>query len=889
MPGFEGIISFIFGGKNAVRFIADGVCRCLKLGDAQSKPLADEPGCDGTLQDGELYVTTFIEPKKISMPLGYSPSCVDKRDQGTPDDWVKRHPEMVRLTGNHPFNSEPPMPLLQQVGWVTPPTLFVVRNHGAVPKFSWESHRLKVTGVPQSRDFSMDELASGRVGEVVSIPVTFICSGNRRKEENMVKKTIGFNWGPAGVGNSVWTGVRLCDLLAYVGVSRPSKAHQYVHFEGPDGELPKGETGSYATSITIAWALDKERDVMLAFKQNGEWLLPDHGFPLRNVLPGATGARMIKWLSRIIVSDKPSTNHYHFYDNRVLPPHADSDIATQEGWWFQPENLITHMNVNSAMFEPRHNSFYTLQPNTSVKVSGYAYSGSGNRVTRVDISLDEGKSWEMAELVRPEDEIAAARGTDKHWCWAWWSTHIPSERLQHCTEIMCRAQDSAHNLQPLHLTWNVMGMMNNCVFRVKVHSLEQNADKSTVWFEHPTMPGANKGGWMTPEAGQYDAALATAASYSTDPVPKRDVVAIWNPSAKEKEVAGPRKSSSERQGRQITAKEVALHNSKDSAWIVVNGNVYDCTTYLKDHPGGASSIMLVAGQEDSTEDFQAVHSQKAWDLLDTYYIGSLQTGELSAPAQLAKTLQLKEKIQVSHDTRIFRFYRPSWLSIPTGMHIMLIATVDGKKVMRPYTPLSDEHDEEHVDLLVKVYFAGVHPKFPNGGLMSQYLESMTIGQTIKVKGPLGEIEYKGKGAYNYQEEPRSCKFMSFIVGGTGITPAWQVINAVLRDPEDQTQLRLVYANRSPADILLRQELDDMAAHHKDRFQCWYTVDVLTDNDAGWEFDVGFISKDMLEKHIFLPKCGDAVVGMCGPPIMIEKCCIPHLKALDYSEDAYFQF
>eukprot|EP00449_Zooxanthella_nutricula_P024347 CAMPEP_0198549620 /NCGR_PEP_ID=MMETSP1462-20131121/73186_1 /TAXON_ID=1333877 /ORGANISM="Brandtodinium nutriculum, Strain RCC3387" /LENGTH=112 /DNA_ID=CAMNT_0044280207 /DNA_START=4 /DNA_END=338 /DNA_ORIENTATION=+ len=112
----------------------------------------------------------------------------------------------------------------------------------------------------------------------------------------MTKKTIGFNWGCAAVGNSVWTGVRLCDVLAYVGIERQSREHRFVHFEGPLGELPQGETGAYGTSIDMGWALDRERDVLLAFKQNGEVLTPDHGAPLRTLLPGCIGGRMIKWL-----------------------------------------------------------------------------------------------------------------------------------------------------------------------------------------------------------------------------------------------------------------------------------------------------------------------------------------------------------------------------------------------------------------------------------------------------------------------------------------------------------------------------------------------------------------------------------------------------------------
>ena len=196
----------------------------------------------------------------------------------------------------------------------------------------------------------MDQIASGEWGTIVSMPVTFICAGNRRKEQNMTKKTVGFDWGAGAVGNSVWTGVRLCDLLAAVGINRPSRQHRFVHFEGPLGELPQGKTSSYGTSIDTGWALDRERDVLLAFKQNGELLTPDRGFPLRKLLPGCIGGRMIKWLTRMWVSDKPSENHYHYFDDRVLPPHVDADLAHAEGRWYKPEYIINHMNINSDMF-----------------------------------------------------------------------------------------------------------------------------------------------------------------------------------------------------------------------------------------------------------------------------------------------------------------------------------------------------------------------------------------------------------------------------------------------------------------------------------------------------------------------------------------------------------
>jgi len=168
----------------------------------------------GNVEDGKIQVSTWIKPMNLAVPPDPVAPTIDARDAHTPDEWVKRNPRMVRLTGDHPFNSEPPMHVLQEVGWVTPPSLFVVRNHGAAPKVFWETQRLEVTGVPSRCELSMDDSISGRTGTIVSTPVTFVCSENLLKQQSVTRtKTIGFNWGPAAVGNSVWAGIRLSDLL----------------------------------------------------------------------------------------------------------------------------------------------------------------------------------------------------------------------------------------------------------------------------------------------------------------------------------------------------------------------------------------------------------------------------------------------------------------------------------------------------------------------------------------------------------------------------------------------------------------------------------------------------------------------------------------------------
>jgi nitrate reductase (NAD(P)H) len=960
-----------------------------------------------------IGLSTSLWETSLELPPRQDADVVNVLDEGTPDEWIYRHKEMVRLTGRHPFNAEPRLQELQKAGWITPPSLHVVRNHGSVPKLSWAEHKLKITGVPKPCELSMDQLASGEWGEVATFPVTFICAGNRRKEQNMTKKTVGFNWGCAAVGNSIWTGVRLSDLLNHLGITKASKEHRYVHFESPEGELPQGKTGSYGTSIDIGWALDRERDVLLAFKQNGEFLTPDHGFPLRTLLPGCIGGRMIKWLCTMHVSDKPSENHYHYFDNRVLPPHVDAELATKEGWWYKPDYIINHTNINSAMFEPRHNSYcYIEEPKApkTLKICGYAYTGGGQMIIRAEISLDSGASWELTDLTRPEDEIAAARGTDKHWCWAWWETEVEISRLLKAREICCRAFDSNQNSQPAQLTWNVMGMLNNPIFRIKIHHIEHN-DAKAIWFEHPTMPGSEAGGWMTEDAGVFVESTATEAAAGATGVGKdRLVAAMWKdygapagvpatqtsvPEVSRQElsvlkagVAGKLVTSTEEWlTKGIPMEEVLKHNDEKSSWFVVKNRVYDGTPFLERHPGGASSILLVAGQE-ATEDFEAVHSKKAWEDLEDYFIGvladstqdssstdfeeqgpfesliqdldleayldalkkedldleslpfvkpedlraiglslgkaiklikraqmlsgtapvesvaaasqvtSLQLQTKDTPTQEVvsldqkrwQKLELVEKIVVSHDTRIFRFGLQSHdmrLGLPTGMHVLLRAKVNGSFVMRPYTPMTDDATLGHVDFLVKVYFAGVHPQFPDGGKLSQHLESMKLGDFIEVKGPIGEFIYSSHGNFTWHNKPRTCERISLIAGGTGLTPCYQIINAVLRQT-DNVKLTLLYANRSPADILARETLEKLASEHPDQFKLHYTVDKLSEGDVDWKYNVGFITKDMLKACIFLPGSG-SIVAMCGPPIMIEKACIPNLKELGFADENLFCF
>lgn len=257
-------------------------------------------------------------------------------------------------------------------------------------------------------------------------------------------------------------------------------------------------------------------------------------------------------------------------------------------------------------------------------------------------------------------------------------------------------------------------------------------------------------------------------------------------------------------------------------------------------------------------------------------------------------LKLVKKEHISHDTRRFVFALPSEshiLGLPVGQHIYLSAKVGGSLVVRPYTPVTSDEDLGHMDLVIKVYFKNVHPKFPDGGKMSQYLENMEIGETIDVRGPSGLLVYQSAGTFAIKPDKKStaktvkAAKVSMIAGGTGITPMLQLITDVFRNPDDKTCLSLLFANQSEDDILVRGELEAIQAQHPDRFKLWYTVDRPNE---GWQYSSGFVDADMIKDHLFEPS-DDNLVLMCGPPPMINFACIPNLDKIGYGTEMRFAY
>ncbi|KAN0100774.1 hypothetical protein V8E55_000758, partial [Tylopilus felleus] len=221
---------------------------------------------------------------------------------------------------------------------------------------------------------------------------------------------------------------------------------------------------------------------------------------------------------------------------------------------------------------------------------------------------------------------------------------------------------------------------------------------------------------------------------------------------------------------------------------------------------------------------------------------------------------LKEKIVVSPNTAIYRFALPrsdDVLGLPIGQHISISAEINGKEITRSYTPTSSDDDLGHFDLLIKSY---------EKGNISRYVSLLKIGDKVRVRGPKGFFKYS----------PTLSRHIGMIAGGTGITPMLQIIRAALKNSFDNTKLSLIYANVNLEDILLKKELDDLAAKHSDRFTVYY---VLNNTPENWSGGIGFVSKEHIEKYI--PRSNsDIKVLLCGPPPMMTAM-KKHLAELNY--------
>jgi sulfane dehydrogenase subunit SoxC len=318
---------------------------------------------------------------------------------------------------------------------ITPAGLHYLLIHYDIPEVDPNTFQLEIAGaVERPLMLSLDDL---RAIERIEEPITFECAGNGRAL--LEPRPVSQPWLTEAVGTAEWGGTSLAPLLEEVGASQ--KAIELL-FSALDKGIEGGEPQTYERALPIAEA----REAILAYDMNGEPLPPQHGFPLRLVVPGWYGMQNVKWLTRITVLEEP----YSGFQNSVAYRMYDEDG--------EPGEPVTRMLPRSLMVPPGVPDFMTrtrqLEPGPTT-LTGRAWSGHGS-IEQVEVSTDGGTTFDAAGLETP-----LAANAWRGWSFTWDAS--PGEYT-----LSSRATDSSGNIQPLDPPWNLKGYANNAVERIPV-------------------------------------------------------------------------------------------------------------------------------------------------------------------------------------------------------------------------------------------------------------------------------------------------------------------------------------------------------------------------------------------------------------------------------------
>ncbi len=323
------------------------------------------------------------------------------------------------VRGEDPLNLE--MPFEKLDSFITPTKSFYVRTHFPIPAIDKDAWWLLVEGeVEKPFAINYEELLEL---ESLTIPVTLECAGNNRNF--LEPKVKGVQWGLGAVGTAEWTGVPLSILLDRATLKPEARE---VILEGADGgvlEDPKSPAGElkFARSVPLAKA---RNDVLLAYKMNGNDLPPQHGFPLRAVVPGWYAMASIKWLQRIIITDRPFAGYYQTMDYAFWKRRGEIAELVP----------LTEMQIKAEIAQPVEGEILPL--NSKVRIHGAAWTSDGE-IAKVELSVDGGASWSETNLVDK-----AMRNAWRLWEYSW---HTPSNAGQ--ATLIARATDSHGRSQPI--------------------------------------------------------------------------------------------------------------------------------------------------------------------------------------------------------------------------------------------------------------------------------------------------------------------------------------------------------------------------------------------------------------------------------------------------------
>lgn len=373
-----------------------------------------------------------------------------------------RSPALL-VQSEKPFNAETPSALIPDT-YITPADMWFTRHHHPVPDLAGDTYRLEVRlpdmGVVKS--FTLQELKT--LFPKHTVTATIQCAGNRRTEFNEVAKAQGLQWTIGAISTAEFAGVRMRDLLLHCGFDAKSSNARHVVVEGSDAP--------FDASIPIRKALDEYGDVLLCYEMNGEPVPRDHGYPIRSLVPGHLGARNVKWVQRVSTSVQEASSTWQ----RGVPYKGFASNVT-DFRAIDPEKVAScqTLPVQSAICQPVAGTQVSLQEET-VTVRGYAWSGGGRGIVRVDTSTNDGDTWHTADIIQgpPQKDI----DEDRAWAWTLWEAEVPiPEGHTGTLDICCKAVDTGYNSQPDRVAplWNLRGILNNAWHHVLVQVVDDDA------------------------------------------------------------------------------------------------------------------------------------------------------------------------------------------------------------------------------------------------------------------------------------------------------------------------------------------------------------------------------------------------------------------------------
>ncbi len=382
------------------------------------------------------FATDIVFADKL--PQGIQPLIVED------PNLLGKHKDLVVLN-ERPWNIETPAHLLDDA--ITPLDKMFVRNNGTIPEnVEAKNWTLTIEGesVKAPKTFTLDELK--KKFKHYTYQLQLECAGNGRS--GFSPQTAGNQWHEGAISCAEWTGIRVKDLLQYVGLKEDAV---YIGYYGKDKHL-SGDTSKAPISRGVPITKALEEESLLAWQVNGQDIPLVHGFPLRLIFGGWPASTSGKWVEKIVVrnkvhdGEKMDGTHYRV---PAYPVEPGSKVAEAD------MKIIESMPVKSLITYPRSGAI--VEQGKTLPLRGHAWAGD-LRVSAVHYSIDFGATWQTTILQAPKNRLA----------WQQWSAEVsfPSKGYY---EIWVKATDSKGVAQPMVIpAWNPAGYLNNACHRIAV-------------------------------------------------------------------------------------------------------------------------------------------------------------------------------------------------------------------------------------------------------------------------------------------------------------------------------------------------------------------------------------------------------------------------------------